>query len=390
VESHHVEPPDQVALAIAATQGVRTFRSDVTEPLPRGITCAIPGPDFVGLCEAVEERLEIDQVSLEPLIESAVSSMLTGTVDPYTMYLPPELSGAVGEDGIIPGLSMVVGALTAAGSPCVRVEDSCPLQVITALPDGPADIAGVEAGDIVERVDGVEIRGRTLIEIAGLMGGQAGTTLTIEVSRGEDSIELELIRDDASTLPISIEMVGNTGYVRLPEFGIDAHLYFHLALETLIDSGATRLVLDLRDNPGGYLFSVSIIGSEFFSSGLLYRTVGPLESLDYPVVGGGIATSIPVITLVNGSSASAAEILAAVLQERDRSVIVGVSTFGKNLVQHPFELRNEGLLRVTTARWTTPSGASVESTGVVPDVIVELDSELTIPDLVEAAISAVN
>jgi carboxyl-terminal processing protease len=270
------------------------------------------------------------------------------------------------------------------------VEDSCPLQVITALPDGPADIAGVEAGDIVERVDGAEIRGRTVIEIAGLMGGEAGTTLTLEVSRGEDSIELELIRDDASTLPISIEMVGSTGYVRLPEFGVDAHLYFHLALETLIDSGATRLVLDLRDNPGGYLFSVSIIGSEFFSSGLLYRTVGPVETLDYPALEGGIATSIPVITLVNGSSASAAEILAAVLQERDRSVIVGVSTFGKNLVQHPFELRNGGLLRVTTARWTTPSGASVQPTGVVPDVIVELDSELTIPDLVEAAISAAN
>ena len=201
-------------------------------------------------------------------------------------------------------------------------------------------------------------------------------------------MQVDLIRAAASATPVSAEMIGNTGYVRLPEFGVDAHLFFHFALESLIDAGARRLVLDLRDNPGGFLFSVSIIGSEFFSTGLLYRTAGPVESLDYPAVEGGIAQSIPVITLVNGSSASAAEILAAVLQERNRSVIVGLPTFGKNLVQTPFELHNGGLLRVTTARWTTPEGASVEGTGVVPDVLLELGPDLTVSELVDAAVAA--
>jgi carboxyl-terminal processing protease len=385
--SNHVQPPDNAALAAAATAAVRNYESTETQDLPRSITCAVPGREFVSFCEAVEKRMETDLVPLLPMVESAVASMLHDTVDPYTMYIPPELSGAMGEDGIIPGLNIVVGALTPAGSPCVRIEPGCPLQVITVLADGPADVAGLESGDLIETVDGRDVHGLSVIEVAGLISGDAGTTLKLEITRDGFPLSVEVVRTDAPTAPITAEMVGNTGYIRLPEFGYDTHLYFHSALRSLIDAGARRLVLDLRDNPGGFLFSVSIIGSEFFGSGLLYRTAGPLESLDYPAVEGGIAHSIPTITLVNASSASAAEILAAVLQERNRSVIVGEPTYGKNLVQVPFELHNGGMFRVTTSRWTTPDGASVEGTGVVPDVLLDLGSELTVSELVDAAVS---
>ena len=388
VRSYHIAPPDDLTLAVAATAGIRGFATTETEALPRGITCAVPGPDFASFCEEVEERMEADLVPLQEMVESAVADMLVDTVDPYTVYVPPELSGAIGEDGIIPGLSMVTGALNAVGSPCVRIELACPLQVVTVLGDGPADEAGLLKGDVIEAIDGEEILGRTVIEAAGMMSGNAGTELQLNINRDGTTIVVDLVRADATALPITSEMVGTTGYVRLPEFGVDAHLYFHFALEALIDAGARRLVLDLRDNPGGYLFSVSIIGSEFFSTGLLYRTAGPLESRDYPAVEGGIARSIPTITLVNGSSASAAEILAAVLQERNRSTIVGSPTFGKNLVQMPFELHNGGFLRVTTARWTTPDGASVAQTGVVPDVQLELGPELTVSEVVELAVAA--
>jgi carboxyl-terminal processing protease len=388
VRSYHVNPPDDLALAIAATAGIRDFSSTETEPLPRGITCAVPGPDFASFCQEVEKRMETDLTPLKPMVESAVASMLVDTVDRYTMYIPPELSGAVGEDGIIPGLGMVTGALNAVGSPCVRIEAACPLQIVTVLGDGPADAAGLLKGDVIEAVDGEEVVGRTVLEVAGLMSGVAGSELELDINREGTRMTVQLVRADTTALPISAEMVGTTGYVRLPEFGLDAHWYFHFALESLIDAGARRLVLDLRNNPGGFLFSVSIIGSEFFSTGLLYRTAGPHESLDYPAVEGGIAQSIPVITLVNGSSASAAEILAAVLQERNRSVVVGAPTFGKNLVQMPFELHNGGFLRVTTALWTTPDGASVAENGVVPDVLLELGPDLTVPQLVDLAVAA--
>lgn len=388
LHSYHVAPPDDLTLAVAATAGIRDYESTETESLPRGITCAVPAPDFASFCQEVEERMEADPVPLQPMVESAVNAMLIDTVDPYTMYIPPELSGAVGEDGIIPGLGMVTGALNAVGSRCVRIEVACPLQVVTVLGDGPAELAGLVKGDVIEAVDGEELIGRTVIEAAGMMAGAAGTELELDVNRAGTRMKVQLVRSDVTALPISAEMVGTTGYVRLPEFGLDAHWRFHLALESLIDAGARRLVLDLRDNPGGFLFSVSIIGSEFFSSGLLYRTAGPQESLDYPAVEGGIAHSIPVITIVNGSSASAAEILAAVLQERNRSVVVGSPTFGKNLVQTSFELHNGGLLRVTTAFWTTPGGVSVAETGVVPDVQLDLGPDLTVPEVVALAVAA--
>ena len=386
--SYHVQPPDDASLAVAATAGVRNFVSTETQPLPRGITCAVPGPDFASFCEAVEERMEADLAPLAPMVETGVAAMLLDTVDPYTMYIPPELSGAMGEDGIIPGMSIVVGALNPVGSPCVHIEPGCPLQVITVLADGPADVAGLASGDVIEKVGSQDVDGLTVIEVAGLMSGDAGTTLNLAIDRNGVPMLLEVTLAEDSAVPISAEMVGSTGYIRLPEFGFDTHFFFHAALQSLIDAGARRLVLDLRDNPGGLLFSVSIIGSEFFGTGLLYRTAGPLESLDYPAVEGGIAHTIPIITLVNASSASAAEILAAVLQERNRSVIVGAPTYGKNLVQVPFELHNGGVLRVTTARWTTPDGSSVEGTGVVPDVVLDLGPDLSVPELVDAAISA--
>jgi hypothetical protein len=211
LRSYHVEPPDDLALAVAATAGIRDFHSTETEPLPRGITCAVPGPDFASFCQEVEERMEADLVPLAPMVESAVAQMLVDTVDPYTMYIPPELSGAVGEDGIIPGLGMVTGALNAVGSPCVRIAVACPLQVVTVLGDGPADAAGLLKGDVIEAVDGEELNGRTVIEAAGMMSGEAGTELELDISREGTRRTVQLVRADATALPISAEMVGTTG-----------------------------------------------------------------------------------------------------------------------------------------------------------------------------------
>lgn len=388
LHSYHLNPPTDAALASAALEGLNSYQSDEVEELPRAITCAVPAESFVPFCERVAERMEQEGTPLGPLVESAVYGMLAGTVDPYTVYVPPELSGAIGEDGIIPGVGMVVAALTVAGSPCARIEGVCPLRVVTVLGGSPAEQAGLVAGDEIRAVDGAPVMGRALIEIAAAINGEPGTTVVLDVARQGTELRLELERGAADAIPVSIELIGTTGYIRLPEFGAFTHLEFHHLLQALIEGGARRLVLDLRDNPGGYLYSVSIIGSEFFSSGLLYRTQSPAESLDYPAVEGGIATRLPVIALVNGSSASAAEILAAVLKERGRAVLVGSPTFGKNLVQVPFELHNGGYLRVTTAEWTTPDGVSVAQSGVAPDFSVELGPELTVEELVEAALAA--
>jgi carboxyl-terminal processing protease len=352
------------------------------------LVCAVPAVEFEGFCDAVAERVEESAAPIDELVESAVESLLVSTVDPYTRYVPPELSGILREDGIIGGVGMVVAALNAAGSPCIRIGESCPLIVTAVIPESPASVGGLVAGDVIRTIDGENLNGLSLVKVAALIGGEPNTTVVLAYRRNGVEGTTTLTRADASYTPVSGEVVGQTGYIRLPEFGAETHVVFHLWLQSILDAGVNRLILDLRDNPGGYLFSVSIMGSEFLSSGLLYKTQSPTEDRDYPAIDGGIATRIPLIVLVNEQSASAAEMLAAGLQERGRATVVGAPTYGKNLVQTPFELHNQGQLFVTIATWTTPGGASVAETGVVPDLGLQLDAGLPVADVVALTLAA--
>lgn len=388
VTLNHFDPPEEATLIAGALSGLDGFPTESIGDVPRGLTCAIPSAAWEPVCAKVIDRLRTDPVPVADLVEAGVVGMLTEGLDPYTQYIAPELVSAVGEDGIIPGVGIVVSALTVAGSPCVRIELVCPLKVVTVIPGSPAETGGLIAGDQIEAVDGEPVQGKTVVEVAALLAGDAGTSTELSVTRIGEPELLTLVRADSTAPPIMLEIVGRVGYVRLPEFGADTHLYMHAALEVMFEASPSTLILDLRDNPGGFLYSASIIGSEFFSSGLLYKTLSPAGNLDYPAIEGGIATRIPMMVLVNGSSASAAEILAAVLQERGRAVIVGQPTYGKNLVQQPYELHNGGILRVSVATWTTPAGASVAGTGVVPDVTADLPSQYTVEQVVEAALAA--
>ena len=384
IETNHFSPPDHPTMAAAALEAVATFKSGDTEELPRGLVCAVPAEEFAPLCESVRAEMLESSAPVSDIVEAAVDGVLSAMVDPYNVYVPPELSGSVGEDGIVPGVGMVIAALSAAGSPCIRVAPSCPLQVVTVLPDSAAEDAGIRAGAVITAIDGEPVEGLGTVEAAGLLAGEAGTTAVLTI----DSNEVTLTRTAADAIPMSGEIVGSTAYLRLPEFGFATHLELHSWLTAFNEAGVDRLIMDLRDNPGGFLFSASIVGSEFVPSGVLYRTQERVGNFDYPAVEGGIATRVPLILLVNENSASAAEILAASLQERGRAVVVGTPTFGKNLVQSSFELRNGGLLRLTIATWTTADGASVAGTGVVPDVALTVDPTSDVASVVDAVLSA--
>ncbi|MGH8925209.1 MAG: S41 family peptidase [Acidimicrobiia bacterium] len=384
IETNHFSPPDRPTMATAAIDAVATFEAADTEELPRGLVCAVPSEEFAPLCESIRTEMVASSASVSDIVEGAVGGVLSAMVDPYNVYVPPELSSSIGEDGIVPGVGMVIAALTAAGSPCVRVAPSCPLQVVTVLPDSAAEEAGIEAGSVITAIDGEPVEGLGIVEAAGMLAGDPGTRTVITV----DAADITLTRSAADAIPMTGEIVGSTAYLRLPEFGLDTHLALHAWLGSFNDAGVDQLIVDLRDNPGGFLFSASIVGSEFVGSGVLYRTQERAGSFDYPAVEGGIALRLPLILLVNENSASAAEILAASLQERGRAVVVGAPTFGKNLVQSSFELRNGGLLRLTIATWTTAEGASVAGTGVVPDVALNLDPTADVPSVIDAVLGA--
>lgn len=385
IEANHFSPPDRAAMATAALEAVSIFEPSSTEEMPRGLVCAVPSEEFAPLCDSIRQEMLESSAPVSEIVEGAVGGVLAALVDPYNVYVPPELGGAVGEDGIVPGVGMVIAALNAAGSPCVRVAVSCPLQVLTVLPDSPAEEAGIRAGSVITAVDGTQVDGLSVIEAASLLAGEAGTTTILSLAEAE----VTLIRSEAEAIPMTGEIVGSTAYLRLPEFGFDTHLVLHAWLTSFTGAGVERLIIDLRDNPGGFLFSASIVGSEFVNNGLLYRTQERSGGLDYPAVEGGIATRLPLILLVNENSASAAEILAASLQERSRATVVGTPTFGKNLVQSSFELRNGGLLRLTIATWTTPNGVSVAGTGVVPDVALTLEPSMDVANVVDSVLNAI-
>jgi carboxyl-terminal processing protease len=384
VSGEHLSPPSDDLMAAGAAAAIATTDLPAAAA-PRGtITCAVPGPAYRQVCDAVGERLAIDPADIGEMIEAAVGGVLEAVGDPYTQYLPPGLVGAIGEDGIIPGTGLVITARTVAGSPCVRVQPACPLTVEAVVASGPADQAGLRRGDTIEAVDGSTVEGQTVLEIAARLAGEEGSRVAVTARRDGRTLSLDMYRQAAEGGEVTAALAGSTGYLRVPVFALDTHLAVHQALTELIAAGARSLILDLRDNPGGVLFSVSIIGSEFVGDGLLYRTRSADEQLDFPAVPGGVALRLPLTVLVNRSSASAAEVLAAALAERGRAVVVGRPTFGKNLVQRPFELRNGGVLRVSTQEWTTPRGATVAGEGWRPDVIADLPDGTDITSLVAA------
>jgi carboxyl-terminal processing protease len=264
------------------------------------------------------------------------------------------------------------------------------LKVVSVLPGSTAGVAGLFPGDLVTDIDGHAVEGLTLVEAAIALDGEAGTSATLDIIRDGEPGSIIIDRQQIAYDTVRSEITQpGVGYLRLLEFGPDSPYEFHFQLQALLDGGANTIVLDLRDNPGGLLTSVVIIGSEFLTGGLVMKTAGAEEVLDFPVLEGGIATGeVRVVVLINGGSASAAEVLAAVLQERGRASVVGEPSFGKNTVQQPFDLRNGGVLRVTVARWTTPSGTSVELRGVLPDVAVNLSTSLNAGEVVDTALAA--
>jgi len=388
IDENHLSPPAHVSLAASAAGGVSIFTSTDPPDLPATVTCAVPSADFSILCDAIESRLRSDPVPLEPMVEAAVVQMLTESLDPYTRYVPPELAGALGDNGVIAGAGIVIGARTVAGSPCVKIGPACPLLVEVVIDGSPGDTSGLRVGDQIVSIDTTDVADLTVLDVAGTLSKASGETTAVVVQRDGAELSVELTHEVQDFMPVVSRMVGNVGYMRLAEFGFETHLFVHFGLQTLLDQGADRLILDLRDNPGGYLFSVSIIGSEFFSDGLLYRTQSPTENLDFPAVEGGIATRIPITVVVNENSASSAEVLTAVLAERNRALIVGQPTYGKNVVQDSFELNNGGILRVTVSEWITPGGATVAGQGVRPDVELVLPADLTVEQVIEEVLAA--
>ncbi len=304
------------------------------------------------------------------LMQGAIQGMLDSLGDPYTSYLDPNTYFQL--DSQLDGGYQGIGAWVDT--------DTEYLTIISPMPDSPAERAGLRPGDEIIAVDGEDMTGIDGNLVIRRVLGPAGTNVLLTIRRENvpDPFDVEITRAEIIIPSVRSELLdGNVGYIQLFQFAADTDDDFQAAFRELEDQGAESLILDLRFNGGGLLSSAIEMTSEFIPDGvIMYQEYGDGRRDTHRAIPGGLATDIPLIVLINEGSASASEIVAGAIQDYERGLLVGTTSFGKGSVQVPFELSNDqGAIRVTTARWLTPDERLIAGVGIVPDVEVEITEE---------------
>jgi carboxyl-terminal processing protease len=383
-------PVDPDALAAVALRGLAEFTTTDTEEPPRTLFCAIPDDAFAGLCEELGRQVAESLMPVGTAVEAAVAYMVDFGLDPFTYYLPPDQAGSVRLNGIVGGIGVVLDARDAAGSKCAQITDVCDLEVVIVLEDNPGFEAGLEAGDVITSVDGEPVVGQGFTSVVSQIAGDEAGEVELTIDREGGEIELIVQRTELEVPTVEAGIAADdVGYIKIPDFELDIPRLVANALDDLTAEEPETIVVDLRDNPGGFVDAFVEVADLFVDGGIVMTSEATAEYLEYEANPGGVATSQRLVVLVNQGTASAAEILAGALRDRRDAVLVGTNTFGKDTVQIPFELRNGGELYVAVARWSTPNGDTVTNGGLVPDHEISWPPGVAAPEVIEIALEAI-
>ncbi len=310
----------------------------------------------------------VQEVDDRELLENAIRGMLEG-LDPHSAYLDKSAytdlqEGTTGEFG---GLGIEVG-----------MEDGF-VKVISPIDDTPAEKAGIEAGDLIIRLDEMPVKGMALNDAVKSMRGKPGTDITLTIVRDGEDAPLKIVITRAIIKVKSVRsrtLEPGLGYLRVSQFQAHTGEDMRKALEKLKSDNNNQLnglILDLRNNPGGVLGAAVAVSDLFLEKGLIVYTEGRVKDskMKFSAKPTDMLNRAPLIVLVNGGSASASEIVAGALQDHKRAIIMGEKTFGKGSVQTILPLETESALKLTTARYYTPSGRSIQASGIIPDIIID-------------------
>jgi len=309
----------------------------------------------------------VEEVDDKELIYSAINGMLT-SLDPHSNFLSAEDFNDMQDRtrGEFGGLGIEI-----------TMEDGF-VKVVSPIDDTPADKAGILSGDLIVGIDGQGVLGMTLTEAVDLMRGEIGSEITITVKRGDKPVfDLTLNRDVIKMRSVRFESFGNVGYIRITTFSEQTTPGLITAVQSLKDKhgkALAGLVIDLRNNPGGLLNEAISVTDAFLSEGEIVSTRGRNDgsASRFFAQKGDISNGLPIIVLINSGSASASEIVAGAFKDHGRALIMGTRSFGKGSVQSVIPVGRDGAMRLTTARYYTPSGVSIQGTGITPDILVEL------------------
>ncbi len=321
--------------------------------------------------DLVHEQYVDQPVDDNVLMRGAIRGMLDLLGDPHTAYIDPEdykiltseLQGEATYEGIGAWVDTTGDYLT----------------VISPMTGSPAEKAGLRTGDKIISIDGEDMSGLDGEVVRKKVLGPAGTTIVVTIAReGEEPFDVSITRAEITVPNVEHRMLDNNiGYVRIYIFADTTKDLLRDALKDLMAQNPTGIILDLRNNGGGLLELSVDVGSEFVGQGvILYEEYGDGSRKTFDVRNGGLATDIPLVVLINEGSASASEIVAGAIQDSGRGQLVGVTSFGKGSVQVPTALKDDaGAVRITIARWLTPSGRTIHGTGLTPDVEVQITDE---------------
>jgi len=298
------------------------------------------------------------------LAEGALEGMLATLDDANTIYLSPQNEKAARQ--------AFAGNLEGIGAEVTSEDDA--IVIVAPYEGSPAALAGLLQGDILREADGISLTGLDVAEAAALVRGSAGTVVHLLVERDGQLLELDVTRDVIDVPSVRGEFLEeNIAYVRLSRFSDDTDEEFTAILESLISQDPAGLILDVRSNPGGSLSSAVSVADQFLAEGpILIERFGNGREKLFDADDEGLAQDVPLVILIDQGSASASEVLAGAVRDRERGTLIGATSFGKGTVQSWKKLSNGGGVRITIARWITPEGTWVHKEGLEPDLDVSL------------------
>lgn len=320
------------------------------------------------LWNKIQEQF-IDRPVADPkLFYGSLAGLVAALDDPYSVFLEPQTADSFTNElsGKFEGIGAEIGIKNNR------------LTIVSPLPESPAEKAGLKGGDKVLEIDGHSTDNINLDEAIKRIRGEKGTKVVLKILRGEEILSKEIMRDTIKIISVQFDMKDNKiAYIKITNFNDDAFDRFKNAVNEMLLQNPKGLILDLRNNPGGYLTQAVDIASYWVKNGetVVIEKFSETEQKNYPAGGNPILKNFPTVALVNGGSASSSEILAGALQDWGLAQLIGKKTFGKGSVQNLEEFEDGSALKITIARWLTPKGRMIDKDGIEVDVDVDLTEE---------------
>ncbi len=318
--------------------------------------------------DAILNAYYYEDVDKEAEKDALYYGIMESVGDPYTCYYNEEEIAQLYED--------LAGKFEGIGAYIHKDVDADYCTIQSLIPNSPAAESELEPDDIIIKVDGTDTYGMTLNEVVSMIRGDEGTSVVLTIKRGDEEKEITIVRAKVETISATYEALDNgIGLITITEFNDNTYEFFKEAKQQFIDNGDTALILDLRGNPGGNLDTVVNIAQEILPQGLVVYTEDKYGKREEYKCDGKKEMNVPIVVLVDGSSASASEILAGAIKDHNKGTLIGTTTFGKGIVQKLISLSDGTAVKITVSKYYTPNGVNIHGTGIEPDIEVEFDAD---------------